>query len=119
MSVLEKDLLPCPFCGGKATYARIGTGTYSCIIECSNCGCMLETTETWASGQSWNTRHQEDILREALQPFAKQADTHGEQIPDNMFIDDYERDTAKPWKSMAGITVGELRRARTALKGTT
>ncbi len=54
-------------------------------------------------------------LRAALAPFAAQAATHGDQIPDTMFIDDYERDTTKPWKSAAGITVGDLRRARDAL----
>jgi len=55
-------------------------------------------------------------LRAALEPFAKQADTHGEQIPDHMWIDDYARDMSKPWTSMTGITVGDLRRARAALR---
>lgn len=54
-------------------------------------------------------------LRAALAPFAAQAATHGDQIPDTMFIDDYVRNPGK-WKSIAGITVGDLRRARAALR---
>ena len=56
-----------------------------------------------------------ELLSRALEPFAKQADTHGEQIPDEMFIDDYERSESTHWVSFAQIRVGELRRARAAL----
>lgn len=52
----EEKLAPCPFCGGKAKYRRVGTKYVSCIIECTNCACVLETGETWASGHAWNTR---------------------------------------------------------------
>ncbi len=54
-------------------------------------------------------------LREALEPFARQANTHNEQFPDAMFVDDYERDKSKPWVSFAQITLGDLRRARSTL----
>lgn len=54
-------------------------------------------------------------LMAALLPFAKAADTHSEQMPDAMFIDDYEQPKGQPWQSAAGLTIGDLRRARTAL----
>jgi hypothetical protein len=52
------ELKPCPFCGGEAEFDRKGTSRVSCIVKCTDCGCTLETGETWASGQSWNTRTQ-------------------------------------------------------------
>jgi hypothetical protein len=52
------ELKPCPFCGSEAEFDRKGTSKVSCIIRCTDCGCTLETGETWASGQSWNTRTQ-------------------------------------------------------------
>ena len=36
-------LLPCPFCGGKAKFERIGNRRASTIVTCTNCGCTLET----------------------------------------------------------------------------
>jgi uncharacterized Zn finger protein len=49
-------LLPCPFCGGKAEFERIGTRRQSTIVTCTNCGCTLETGEEWGRGSQWNTR---------------------------------------------------------------
>lgn len=56
-NIAENDLLPCPFCGGKAGYERMGTARQSCIISCDSCACTLETGEVWSCGQRWNTRH--------------------------------------------------------------
>lgn len=56
-NVPEKDLLPCPFCGGKAKYERMGSARNSCIIGCTKCGCRLETGEVWSCGETWNIRH--------------------------------------------------------------
>lgn len=51
------ELLPCPFCGGKPYFERMGTGRVSCIIECGYCGCQLETGEEGdRCGQQWNRR---------------------------------------------------------------
>lgn len=50
------DLLPCPFCGGKAAIERPGTARQSCIVACEDCGCRLETGEVWNMGERWNTR---------------------------------------------------------------
>lgn len=55
-------------------------------------------------------------LAAALKVFAEQANTHSEKIPDNMFIDDYERLPGDTWVSFAGLHVGDLRRARAALE---
>ena len=49
-------LLPCPFCGGNAEIEQEGTGRQSCIVRCTNCGCSLESSESFNSGSSWNTR---------------------------------------------------------------
>lgn len=52
---MEK-LLPCPFCGGEAEFERIGTARFSTIVTCQDCGCTLETGETFNHGKTWNTR---------------------------------------------------------------
>jgi Restriction alleviation protein Lar len=50
------ELLPCPFCGGKAKFERVGNRRVSTIIVCTDCSCTLETGEEWAQGSVWNTR---------------------------------------------------------------
>jgi transcription initiation factor TFIIIB Brf1 subunit/transcription initiation factor TFIIB len=67
----DKDsavLAPCPFCGGEAEVEQQGTNRQSHIIACTNCGCSLETWETWNAGSLWNTRQptQSDALREKV-----------------------------------------------------
>jgi len=52
-----RELLPCPFCGGKANIERIGTPRQSCLVACSNCGTFLETGEQGMEcGSAWNSR---------------------------------------------------------------
>lgn len=53
-------------------------------------------------------------LEAALHPFAEQAAHHSDKMPDEMFIDDYERPKGK-WVSLAGIRLRDLRRAARAL----
>jgi Lar family restriction alleviation protein len=50
------DLDPCPFCGGEAEIERTGTARQSTIYACQNCGCRLETGETFNHGAQWNQR---------------------------------------------------------------
>lgn len=50
------NLKSCPFCGGDAELSRYGTNKVSCIVICTCCGCTLETSETFSSGDSWNLR---------------------------------------------------------------
>ena len=55
MSLVE--LSSCPFCGGYAEFERMGDPLQSCIVACTDCGCTLETNETWLnSGKQWNKR---------------------------------------------------------------
>jgi Lar family restriction alleviation protein len=55
--VKEKDLKPCPFCGGKAKFARLGTRYQSCVTYCEDCGCTIENSESGHTcGMQWNTR---------------------------------------------------------------
>ena len=64
--VPEYKLLPCPFCGSRAEYERIGTSRVSCIITCTDCGCSLETGETFDSGHHWNKRVPDTTYQRAL-----------------------------------------------------
>jgi len=51
------ELLSCPFCGGEAEVKRMGTRRVSMIIGCTECGCDLETGETWIDKNiHWNQR---------------------------------------------------------------
>ena len=50
------ELLPCPFCGGKAEINRFGNFLQSTQYECTDCGCLLETGEEFNHGTQWNTR---------------------------------------------------------------
>lgn len=53
----NKDLLlPCPFCRGVAEFERIGNTRVSTIVSCADCGCRLESGETFNHGNTWNTR---------------------------------------------------------------
>lgn len=52
---MNNELLPCPFCGGKAEIERYGTPRQSTIYNCTECGCRLETGEEWGYTQ-WNKR---------------------------------------------------------------
>lgn len=53
---MNKDLKPCPFCGGEAEIERYGTPRDSTIYSCRWCGCWLETGEERDHGARWNTR---------------------------------------------------------------
>lgn len=59
-SFTESELLPCPFCGGKAVYGQ-QAGRCTCIVYCEECGCALESNEQpWTNGLSWNTRKKQE-----------------------------------------------------------
>jgi hypothetical protein len=50
-------LSPCPFCGCEAEVSRMGSGRQSMIITCTDCGCTLESGETFLGPHcSWNSR---------------------------------------------------------------
>lgn len=80
----SKELLPCPFCGGEAEIEQQGTGRISTIYSCLDCGCRLETGETWQVPSQWNQRKQLtttqqalDSAVEALEKIQKTNDFHG------------------------------------------
>ena len=53
----DVKLKPCPFCYGMADIIRMGTARVSMIIACEDCGCRLETNETWIDDDcQWNRR---------------------------------------------------------------
>ena len=49
-------LQPCPFCNGEAFFERVGDSSQTTVVECKECGCFLESGETWNAGTKWNTR---------------------------------------------------------------
>ena len=53
----DVKLKPCPFCGGECYIERMGTGRVSMQYQCGECGCSLETGETWLDDNCrWNER---------------------------------------------------------------
>lgn len=50
------ELLPCPFCGGRAEIIRYGNRRESTMYTCTDCSCSLETGEEFNHGARWNTR---------------------------------------------------------------
>lgn len=66
MSEEKVNLKPCPFCGGEAEIERSGTPRVSTIYACTNCGCRLETGETFNHGGLWNDRFDENKYEAAL-----------------------------------------------------
>lgn len=52
----ESKSLPCPFCGGEPEIIRRGTNRVSNIIDCSECGCRVETGVVGNPFLDWNTR---------------------------------------------------------------
>lgn len=60
MNKTEKDyvkkLIDCPFCGSSdIEVVRPGTNKHSCIVQCADCGCTLESNEL-GYGKFWNIR---------------------------------------------------------------
>jgi Lar family restriction alleviation protein len=74
---------PCPFCGGEASFERLGTNRQSCIINCENCGCRLETNETgeWC-GEQWNRRKY--VLAVSEEPVEQQPRPPESAAPESM-----------------------------------
>lgn len=53
---MTSELLPCPFCGGEAEIERHGCTKFLTVYRCQDCGCSLETSETFNHGREWNAR---------------------------------------------------------------
>lgn len=65
------ELKPCPFCGGVATFERLGDSRTSTIVRCEDCGCSLENPETFDHGKQWNTRATDPLLKEMAEALEK------------------------------------------------
>lgn len=53
---MSEKLKPCPFCGSRdIEVVRYGTNRVSCIVQCEDCGCKLESNEI-GHGDAWNMR---------------------------------------------------------------
>lgn len=48
-------LLPCPCCGGDADYWE-DTGNRKGVVQCNDCGLMIQSTSKEAAKAEWNTR---------------------------------------------------------------
>ena len=114
-------LKPCPFCGGEAHFTRKGTPRYSTVVQCSDCGCALESNENHDPGRAWNSRalpHMQDdepLTEEWLASVGfKYRDPHGRQPFKHWAIkfnekNDYglEIETTKPgWINQHGEHIG-------------
>jgi len=66
---------------------------------------------TWLNPLLIEAADRIEELEKALRPFAEEADTHADKIPDQMHIWDYEG----PEGGRSNLRVGDLRRARAAL----
>jgi hypothetical protein len=84
------ELKNCPFCNGEAVIEQQGTNRISTIYSCCDCGCRLETGETWQTPQRWNTRTSDTRIstltaqleeaREALQGLYDAHDMHSQTM---------------------------------------
>lgn len=85
---IPEELRPCPFCGGRASFERIGDHRKSCIVSCDDCGAWLETGEEGERcGGTWNHRARDaewqarvNKLAEALQRIRWQC-PHPDEYP--------------------------------------
>lgn len=57
---MSKELKPCPFCGGEASVTREGTRRVSMLVQCDDCGCLVESPDevgrTKPEHWAWNIR---------------------------------------------------------------
>jgi len=58
----KEELKPCPFCGGEADVVQFGSSRRSAIVECTDCGCTLESNEI-GFGHFWNERR-DNVIKE-------------------------------------------------------
>lgn len=53
---MPEKLEPCPLCDSPNITFERGNARVSTKYRCDDCGCFLETGETWQAPERWNTR---------------------------------------------------------------
>lgn len=64
----EAKLLPCPFCGGRATFTKLYRSLYSFVAQCETCRCYAGGTaykNDSFNANAWNTRAPDPQLADA------------------------------------------------------
>ena len=56
MSVNNNELLPCPFCGGKAKWKGYYTGSTAGLVECTGCAACTRGGNWDEAKERWNAR---------------------------------------------------------------
>lgn len=56
MTVNNNELLPCPFCGGKAKWKGYYTGSTSGLVECTECAACTRGGDWDEAKERWNAR---------------------------------------------------------------
>lgn len=64
MSVNNNELLPCPFCGGKAKWKGYYTGSTSGLVECAECAACTRGVNWEEAKERWNTRAERTCMME-------------------------------------------------------
>lgn len=56
MAVNNNELLPCPFCGGKAKWKGYYTGSTPGLVECTGCAACTHGGNWEKAKEQWNAR---------------------------------------------------------------
>lgn len=56
MAVNNNELLPCPFCGGKAKWKGYYTGSTAGLVECTGCAACTRGGNWKEAKEHWNAR---------------------------------------------------------------
>lgn len=64
---MNKELKPCPFCGGEAFEYYSGSQFEFCEVVCKECGCRSKGKTEAEAIEAWNTRKPIDKVVEALE----------------------------------------------------
>ncbi len=72
---MSEELLPCPFCGGRASIIKRGTMRQSMIVGCNYCGARVESIDvvglTPIASWAWNKRRDPGEARDAKMDAAR------------------------------------------------
>ena len=93
---MDEKLKACPFCGSEdIEVQRYGTSRASCVVDCTDCHCSLESNEKGA-GYFWNTRSDEkrtatDIMEILKENYVMKKDEFGKEYVHHIHYDAWEK----------------------------